>query len=190
MLKGNIQFAHHLIDEVVTNEDVVIDATCGNGHDTVFLSNKVGPDGKVFAFDIQKEALIKTKERALKNNLNNIEYFHASHEKVDQYISSKYVGKVKAAIFNLGYLPGGDKSIVTKPESTINAISKIISYLDVGGIIVLVVYHGHEEGKKEKNHLLTFVKELDQTYYSVLQYQFINQRNNPPFVLAIEKRKD
>jgi hypothetical protein len=97
-------------------------------------------------------------------------------------------GKLAAAVFNLGYLPGGDKQITTLGMSTIEAVNQLLTLMKQGGIIVLVVYHGHEEGKAEKDEVMSFVSEIDQAAAHVLQYQFINQKNSPPFIVAIEKR--
>ncbi len=96
-------------------------------------------------------------------------------------------GHIDAAIFNLGYLPKGDKSIVTKPDTTIQAINSLLSLMSIEGIIVLVIYHGHSEGQIEKHALLDYLSTLDQKHAQVLQYQFLNQRNHAPFICAIEK---
>ena len=98
------------------------------------------------------------------------------------------IGNVDAAIFNLGYLPKGDKSIVTKPETTIQAIESIFKLLSTEGIIVLVIYHGHEEGQIERDELLKYLENFDQSKAHILKYQFINQVNHAPFICAIEKR--
>ena len=105
------------------------------------------------------------------------------------HIPAQYHGHIDAAIFNLGYLPKGNKEIVTKPETTIMAINEIFDILSIEGIIILVIYHGHEEGKVEKEALLEFLQNFDQNKAHILQYQFINQKNNAPFICAIEKRK-
>ena len=97
-------------------------------------------------------------------------------------------GKVKAAIFNLGYLPKGDHSIITKPNTTIDALEQLLEIMSPEGIIVLVIYYGHPGGEHEKDTILEYVHQLDQQKAHVLQYQFLNQQNNPPFIIAIEKR--
>ncbi len=104
------------------------------------------------------------------------------------HIPAQHHGCIDAAIFNLGYLPKGNKEIVTKPETTIMAINEIFDILSIEGIIILVIYHGHEEGKVEKEALLEFLQNFDQNKAHILQYQFINQKNNAPFICAIEKR--
>jgi len=189
LLKGIIPFAHDLLKESVERGETVVDATCGNGNDTLFLSELVGPTGTVYAFDIQKQAIETTRKLMEDNERTNVSLIHDSHELLDQYIDSDLKGKLGGAIFNLGYLPRSDKKVITKGESTIAAIEKLLSYIRIGARVVIVIYHGHEGGEEEKDAVLEFVRALDQTYYAVISYQFINQRNRPPFVVAIEKRK-
>lgn len=185
-LQAIIPFAHNLLERAITTDDIVIDATCGNGNDTLLLSNLVGDSGHVYAFDIQEQAIDTTGKLLRENNRNNVTLIHDSHALIDQYI--KPSTSLAAAVFNLGYLPRSDKTIITKPDSTITAIEKILPLLKKGGILVLVVYAGHPGGMDEKNAVVEFVSQLDQEQYFVLQYGFINLKNEPPFVLAIEKK--
>ena len=177
---------HELLKDCIDLNDAVVDATCGNGHDTLFLSKQIGDEGKVFAVDVQIQAIEKT--RALLKDDQRITYVHDSHANIEKYLQLENIQKIGGAIFNLGYLPGSDKSIITKGESTWTAVEKLLLYLKKGGRIVLVVYHGHDGGKQEKDHLLAHVRQLNQDHFTVLQYQFINQKNNPPFIVAIEKK--
>jgi 16S rRNA C1402 N4-methylase RsmH len=188
-LEGVLPFARTLLRSFCTSGDVVIDATCGNGHDTLFLSKLVGEKGKVFAFDIQANAILNSQQRLADNHAYaNVDFFHASHEKMSELLPETVSGKIAAAIFNLGYLPGSDKSITTNGSSTIQAIEQLLQLLKREGVIVLVIYHGHEEGKREKELVMDYVQSIDQTKAHVLKYDFINQKNDPPFVVAIEKR--
>lgn len=186
LIKGVIQYAHHLLEESVFEGETVIDATCGNGNDTLFLSKLVGDNGNVIGFDIQEGAIDKTSDLLKEHNRTNMTLVHDSHADLYKYVSSE--ATIGGAIFNLGYLPRSDKKIITKPESTIEAIDKMLPLLKPKGMIVLVVYHGHEGGKDEKKEILKHIIELDQNLYSVLRYGFINQKNNPPFILAIQKK--
>ncbi|OIJ11661.1 rRNA methyltransferase [Anaerobacillus arseniciselenatis] len=186
---GILPFARKLLSEAVSTGDITIDGTVGNGHDTLFLAELVGDSGHVYGFDIQEDAINKTRDRLLKNEcLTQTTLSQIGHENALQTIPEKHHGKVAGCIFNLGYLPGGDKTIVTKPNTTLKAITDVFSMLKKEGIIVLVIYHGHEEGKNEKDELLKFVENIDQKEAHVLTYQFINQKNDPPFIIAIEKR--
>lgn len=188
-LDGILPFARSLLKKAIKEGDVAIDCTVGNGHDTVYLATLVGSTGKVIGFDIQETAIQQTTERLHANNLlERVALFKQGHEHMNKVIDQKYVGKIGGAIFNLGYLPGSDKTIVTKPKTTIAAIEQLLDIMATEGVIVLVIYHGHEEGAIERDILLQYVKKLDQQHVHVLQYQFINQKNCPPFIIAIEKR--
>src|SRR5690554_3171937 len=113
-----VEFSHMLLEEHISEGAFVIDATAGNGYDSVFLDSLVGKDGKVYSFDIQKIALKNSRDRLLKNNfLNRVKLIEDGHENFDKYIKEDIDGMV----FNLGYLPGGDKEIITKSKSTITA---------------------------------------------------------------------
>lgn len=184
-----LPFAKQLLQKAVQSGDVVIDATIGNGHDTVFLAELVGKDGKVYGFDIQEDAISATKNRLNEQRLSNwVTLFHCGHEHILERIPQSDYGKVTGAIFNLGYLPGGNKTIVTRPDTTKSAINQLLEIMPPEGMIVVVIYHGHDEGQMERDSLLKFCQQLDQKSAHVLQYQFINQQNNPPFIIAIEKR--
>jgi predicted methyltransferase len=183
-----LPFAKNLLHKAVKPGDIVIDATVGNGHDTVFLAGLVGESGHVFGFDIQEEAIVASKERLTQQSLSaRVTLFHSGHEQLSQLIPYNYHGKVSGTIFNLGYLPGSDKTIVTRPETTIAAIQQLLEIMASEGVIVLVIYHGHNGGAEERDGLLAYCRQLDQKTAHVLQYQFINQQNSPAFIIAIEK---
>ncbi|WP_088103889.1 class I SAM-dependent methyltransferase [Halalkalibacter urbisdiaboli] len=188
-LLGILPFARFLLEQALEPGDIAIDCTAGNGHDTLFLANIVTESGKVYSFDIQEQAIKQTQIKMEENGINNrVCLINQGHETVAQVIPDEEHRKVKAAIFNLGYLPGGDKDIVTRPDSTLQAIQALLTIMPKGGTIVLVIYHGHEEGKNERKEVETFTEALDQRKAHVLKYQFTNQANNPPFIIAIEKR--
>ncbi|MEH7379633.1 class I SAM-dependent methyltransferase [Bacillus sp. JJ1533] len=184
-----LPFARNLLKHAVNEGDYAVDATIGNGHDTAFLASLVGKSGRVFGFDIQKEAVENTTSR-LKDEelLDCVSLFHESHNQMLTTIPTEAHGKIAGAVFNLGYLPGGNKEIVTKPDSTIEAIEQLLSLMKPEGVIVLVVYHGHQEGALERDRLIEYCSTLDQNRAHVLMYRFMNQMNNPPFIIAIEKR--
>ena len=188
-LERILPFARRLLEQAITPGDVVVDATLGNGHDTLFLAKLVGATGKVYGFDIQAQAIKATNTRLANQELiERVSLFRKGHEQMKESIPAEEHGKITGAIFNLGYLPGGDKSIVTRSQSTISAVEQLLEIMSPEGIIVLVIYHGHEEGAVERDDLLTYCQQIDQTKAHVLQYQFINQANQPPFIIAIEKK--
>lgn len=180
-----VEYSHVLLEKNVKQNDYVVDATVGNGHDSKFLAELVGEEGKVYAFDIQQEAINKSRELLKNNNLlSRTELLLDSHANLDEYVS----GEISAAIFNLGYLPGGDKDIITESESTITAVEKVLKKLKQKGIVILVVYSGHSGGEKEKKDLIDYCLNLDYKKYNVLNYKFLNQPGPPPEILAIKKR--
>jgi len=184
-----LPFARTLLETAITPGDIAVDATLGNGHDTLYLAKLVGEGGHVYGFDIQEEAVLNSRKRLVEQDLlNRTTLFTKGHEHISECIPNGHHGKVSTAIFNLGYLPGGDKSIVTKPNTTISAIEQLLTIMKPEAIIVLVIYHGHPEGAVERDKLLEFVRSIDQKKAHVLQYGYINQANNPPFIIAIEKR--
>lgn len=168
----------------IKDGDIVLDATAGNGYDTLILSSLVGPKGRVYGFDIQNIAIELTREFLDENSsLDNVILINDSHEYIDKYINKK----LSFIIYNLGYLPKGDKSIKTNSKSTINSIKKALELLDINGLLVVTVYVGHEGGPEEKEALEDLFLRLDQKSYNVLKYDFINQANDPPILYCIEK---
>nr|WP_153465353.1 class I SAM-dependent methyltransferase [Sediminibacillus terrae] len=188
MVKKVIPFAHDLLRETVKPGEIVVDATCGNGHDTAFLSKLVGDKGTVYALDIQQQAIDRTRLLLEQQRIFNVRLLLADHQYVKTYIPATSHGQIGGAIFNLGYLPGSDKQTITTPESTIGAIRALADIMKPGGLIAIVVYYGHQGGQLEKQELLDHLAGLDQKEFSVLQYAFINQQNNPPFLLALQKK--
>ncbi|MFC6206169.1 class I SAM-dependent methyltransferase [Levilactobacillus tongjiangensis] len=186
-LPNALTYSHTLLTECVGPGATVVDATVGQGHDTIFLANLVGPTGHVIGFDIQQAALDATQQQLALTGLGKQVDLHATgHENVATYLAPET--QVTAAIFNLGYLPGGDKSVITKPNTTLMAIKALLPHLPRGGRIILVVYYGHPGGQTERAAVVDFCEHLPQKTYQVLQYGFINQIHQPPFLLAIERR--
>ena len=178
-MKRPLEMAHDFLAQVITQEDIVVDATMGNGHDTLFLAKLAK---QVYAFDIQEQALEKTSQRLQEAGLTNVELLLQGHETVDQFVR-----EVKAAIFNLGYLPSADKSIITQPQTTLDALDKLCHMLVKGGRIAIMIYYGHEGGDIERDAVMDFVSQLPQQEYTATIYRTLNQINNPPFLVMIEK---
>ncbi len=178
--------SHEYARKVVRNGDTVVDATCGNGHDTLFLAGLVGNTGKVYAFDIQKEALGNTRKMLMDGGMvKRCILIPDGHENMHRYISEP----VKLVMFNLGYRPGGDHSICTTGETTLRAIHAALDLLVVNGLIILVIYHGGDTGFEEPDYLLSKLPELDPKAAAVMMTRFINLPNNPPILVCIEKLK-
>ncbi|MDQ6467538.1 MULTISPECIES: class I SAM-dependent methyltransferase [Exiguobacterium] len=183
-----LPYTKQLLESVIEPGDCVVDMTAGNGHDTQFLAECVGPEGRVLAFDVQAQAIEESTRRLDEAGmLERVDLYHESHIHVGARLSDER-RPVRAGVFNLGYLPGSDKSITTTGEETLEALDALLPVLAPGGLVVLVVYHGHLEGKRERDAVLDYVTALDQQGYAVLQYRFLNQQNHPPFIIAIEKK--
>jgi predicted methyltransferase len=184
ILKNSLSISHELVSKVVQPGDIVVDATMGNGNDTLFLANLVGDLGKVYAFDVQQLALDNTKKRLTDAGLiERAELILEGHQNIGLYAPQG----IKAVMFNLGYLPKGDHNIGTKAETTIAAIESSLRLLCKEGIVMLVIYYGGDSGFDEKNAVMEYFKTLDCKKYSVLVHDFVNQVNCPPIAVCIEK---
>ena len=179
MIKNVIPFVHEMLERTITKDDTTIDATCGNGNDTLYLANLAK---YVYGFDIQDQAIKNTDKLLKENKLCNYKLIRDSHENLDDYITDK----VKAIVFNLGYLPGGDKSFKTASSSTVIAVKKSLDLLCQNGIITLIHYIGHDGGLEEANSVELMVKSLPRNKYKVAKYDFINSEFSP-YVILIEK---
>ena len=179
--KTILNYVHNLIDSYIKKNDIVIDATVGNGKDTLYLCDTV-TNGKVFGFDIQEEAIMRTDKLLLENHKNNYELFQESHEKMDEVLEN-YRGKVSLVLFNLGYLPNGDKRITTNYKTTINAITKALKMIHDKGMILIVIYPGHEKGREESVEIKKFLN--DNNYH---HQEFHNTTNEiAPYLIEILK---
>lgn len=185
VIEKPLEMARKFISTCVSKGDLAVDATAGNGQDTLFLARLVGVNGKVVAFDIQKKAIVNTCRRLrAENMLSRVDLIQEGHERMANYIHRP----VAAMMFNLGYLPGGDHQLITRPHTTLSALKVGLQGLQAGGIVTIVCYTGHGGGKKEKTVLLNYLQGLEQKYYTVLHYAILNQVNDPPSLLVVEKR--
>ncbi|GAW92309.1 tRNA (mnm(5)s(2)U34)-methyltransferase [Calderihabitans maritimus] len=177
--------AQEVVGRVLREGQTAVDATAGNGHDTLFLAKQVGPGGKVYAFDIQQEALDITARRLRSNGIETqVDLIRAGHENMDQYVKEP----VQAAMFNLGYLPGGDHRCITRPDSTVRAIGKAMELLQPGGIITIVIYTGHPGGREEAEAVEKMAREIPQEAWDVVRLDFPNRINFPPYLIIIQRR--
>ncbi len=187
LLDNALQHSQELMARALKPGDRALDATAGNGKDTLHLARLIGPAGQVVAVDIQKQALENTQNLLKKENLiNRVQLIEGNHARIDELTT----GTFQVAVFNLGYLPGGDHEIITGPDTTLRGLKKIMPMISPGGVITVVAYHGHPGGKNELTALEKFLPVLDQKKVAVLQYSFINQAGNPPVLFALEVLKD
>ncbi len=183
-LRGAVALSHFFLEERVKPGDRVADATCGNGHDTLFLARLVGPGGKVWAFDLQEQALANT--RLLLDEagcLAQTELVAAGHERLAEFVGEP----LKAVIFNLGYLPGGDKNFVTRPEQTLAALDRAAHLLLPGGIITVCVYTGHPGGAAEGEAVEQWAAGLAPAEFNAWVSRQLNRPASAPYVVIIDK---
>lgn len=171
-----IDLAHSFWKELIQPGDTACDATCGNGHDSLFLSSL--PLKHLYLFDIQKEAIEKTSAR-LKEATTPHTLHHASHDTMEQYIKEE----LALIVYNLGYLPGSDKSIKTLPETTLQSIEAGMRLLKKGGVISITCYPGHPEGLLEEEMLLEWSRKLPTATWCVSSFKFLNRHASPSLLL-------
>lgn len=175
-----------LLSEHIGNGSTVADFTMGNGNDTLWLSKAVGVGGKVYAFDIQAAAIANTKALLEKEGCeNNYTLIKASHHLLKDYISEQLDG----GIFNLGFLPGGDKGLTTLRETTLPAIKDALSLIKSGGCLMIAVYPGHEEGRLEGELICKTLSEYDQRHLSAYRFNVLNAPEAPYFIYVEINKK-
>jgi predicted methyltransferase len=185
---GNVVNVYRaLIKSHLTSGMTVMDATCGNGYDTRFLCDIVGNDGYIFAMDLQAEAIEATASRCMTDGSlpDNIELIHDSHERMDHYVQPE---TLDAAVFNLGYLPGGNKAVTTDAASTSSAVLKALACLKHGGLLYILCYVGHSEGVLEYEMLTEMLHMIPQSEADVMTVAFANQSGKPPVMCVVEKK--
>ncbi len=177
--------AHEVVAEVLQEGDTVVDATLGNGHDTLFLAGCVGSSGMVFGFDIQQAAISSTAERLEAAGVDRYCYQLKceSHAEIGRYVT----GSIRAAMFNLGYLPGGDKTKITQSRSTIAGLSTAGSLLSGGGVLTVMCYPGHDGGADEVAKVNEFVHALDIDQWSVSLYLRREATDESPYLWVVNK---
>lgn len=183
-LGSAVHLAQLLISESVREGGTAVDATAGNGKDTLFLARLAGSEGTVYAFDIQEEALQTTRSLLEKAGLaGRVTFIHAGHEEMERWVP----GPVDAVIFNLGYLPGGDHALVTRSDTTARALRSALDLLRPGGRVGLVIYTGHPGGREECHRVEGLASSLDGNLYRVIRIHFLNRAADAPVVIVIEK---
>lgn len=176
-----------LIAAAVKPGETVVDATAGNGHDTLFLAGLVGDTGRVIAFDIQEQALVSTGKLLEKAGMaERCTLVNQGHEHITAVVGQAQIATI---MFNLGYLPRGDHALVTQAETTKRAVLDGLQLLRIGGLLSIVVYPGHDGGAEEADMVEQITSSLDQNTFAVLKLDFINRKNNSPFLFLIEREK-
>jgi tRNA A58 N-methylase Trm61 len=176
--------SHLLLLRSVHAGDVVVDATCGYGHDTLFLARLVGSEGKVWAFDVQEDALAAA-ENLLREGgcLPWVRLVHSGHERIAEYVREA----VRAVVFNLGFLPGRDEGVVTRPETTLAALEQAAELLLPGGIITIAIYTGHPGGAEEAAGVEKWAAKLPFRTFNAWQSRQLNRSAAAPYLVLVEK---
>ena len=182
LISSAIEVAHSLLRNRLATAQTIVDATAGNGGDTLFLAENSPTTAKIYAFDIQAEALAATKEHT-KRYAAKINCILDSHAAVDAYVG----GEIDAAIFNLGYLPGGSHAVTTDKTSTLTAVQKMLEKLSLNGVLIIVAYPGHTAGCMEKQALETYFEDLPMQRFTVGCYKLLNHGLRAPNLYVIEK---
>lgn len=179
------EWCRRMVEGHIQEGAFCIDATMGNGNDTEYLCRQAGITGKVYAFDIQAEAVEHTRAR-LEEGLPycNYQLFRESHSNMNIYAEA---GTVDCIMFNLGYLPGGDHQIATKAETTICALEQGLELLKKNGMMSVCIYSGGDSGFDERDAVLDWLKQLDSRKYLVMMTQYYNRPNNPPIPVFVVK---
>ena len=180
--------AHDLIRGSVRPGDIVVDATVGNGHDTMFLAEQVGLSGHIYGFDIQQAAIGSTLDKFRKTAFSEcLTLIHASHAEMDTKIPAHHHGNISAIMFNLGYLPGGDKRIITQTDSTLTALAIASRILAVNGIITLLAYPGHPGGDLETERVKNGCGQLDSEQFAVSTVYSTEHKDSAPRLFVVRK---
>ncbi len=168
-MKPLTQLAHEAVAKVLKPGDIAIDLTAGNGHDTLFLASCVGLTGHVYAFDIQASAIEATKKLLDQHSLESCaSLYHETHAKWFAFVPLEHKNQIKVAMMNLGYLPGGDKLIVTQQASTRAAIRAVLECLQPGGVLSILAYTGHPGGQSEADAVHDIVRDLDTARFEII----------------------
>ncbi|MGN0628027.1 MAG: class I SAM-dependent methyltransferase [Oscillospiraceae bacterium] len=182
-----IDIVHKMLKARIKPGDFCIDATAGNGHDTVFLCELVGSGGKVLAMDIQQSAVDSTRENLAEHGFSELaEVICMSHSEMDRLAAHE---SADCVVFNFGWLPGGDHDIFTRAETSVPAIEKAIDILKPGGLLSLCLYYGRNNGYSERDAILEYLAGLDSRRYAVMKCDFLNRKNDPPFPIFVVKEK-
>ncbi len=178
--------AHEIVLSHLQPGDVAIDATAGNGFDTLFLAEAVEDAGLVFAFDVQPAAIEQAAARLEDAGQTNVQLLLQSHAEMANHIPAEYHGRIAAVMFNLGYLPGSDKSFLTEPETTRSAILSALCLLRAEGVLSVLAYTGHPGGLEEAAEVMQLFQSLSPEEFTVEIH--IPNRPQAPQLFVVTRR--
>ncbi len=177
-----LKLAHRMLEEVIRPGDRVIDATLGNGHDALFLAKLVSPNGRIYGFDVQELAIESTRKRLMAAEIGEsvFELHGIGHERLDEFVKEP----VKAVVFNLGYLPSADKSVITASDTTLQALEKAKDLIAVNGLLSVMCYPGHKGGDAEAEAVTSWFRDLENRSWNVIKHQKLNVSSDAPFLIT------
>ena len=174
------------IEAALFDGALAVDATVGNGYDTLFLAHRVGPKGKVLGFDVQKGALAGAREMLkFVGSLDRVSFIHDSHSRLANYLPAE--AAIQGAMFNLGYLPRGNRQIMTRPDTTVMALRGVLANLAARGRITILVYRGHEEGILEYVEVRKFLEQLSDDEWIIEEFASTSDSPTAPRLFRVQK---
>lgn len=185
MIRQLTAFVHSIAGLYLREGMNVVDATVGNGHDALYLCQSLRHSGHLYGFDIQSTAIQTTAARLREQGYENFTLFNTSHSNMIEMLGAR---AIDFFIYNLGYLPNGDKEVTTQWESTVSSLNQATEMLKLGGIIMVIVYPGHDSGEIEATMLETWGSALNPQVYHVMKLAYLNQYKDAPYGLIIEKK--
>lgn len=179
MISSHIEFTHQIWAKLLKRGDIAIDATCGNGLDSLFIAKQ---GAVLYALDIQEEAIAKTKE--LLKEFEDVTFVLGCHSSFPPTIEK---GSCTLIVYNLGYLPGGNKEFTTMHTTTMQSLNAALELVKPNGLISITCYPGHPEGLIEESILVEWAKMLERKQWNVSFHQWLN-RKKAPSVLLLQKQ--
>lgn len=183
------QFAHERLTRILRPGDLAVDATVGNGHDTLHLADQVGSGGRVIGFDIQADAIQSTSRRLQQAGLSErVVLRHSGHQHLSSIVTDVEGSRRPTAItFNLGYLPGGDKGVTTLPETTCAGIEQALEMLSSGGTLSILAYRGHPGGQTETAAVESLLQRMNPTRYQLTKETAPDNPNKSPVLFLVTR---
>lgn len=178
---GILQLAKDRLAQNANPQGTYIDFTMGRGRDTLFLCG-LASEGRVYAFDIQPSAIDQTAALLSQNDIHNATLILDSHDRFADYVP----GEIDGGLFNLGFLPGGDRSVTTQRGSTVAAVKQAMQALKRGGALGVAVYPGHEEGRLEGETLQSYFAGVDKKEFDIFIYRLLNVPDSP-YMMVVER---
>lgn len=184
LLRGPVPLTHLLLPVFLHEGDCAVDATCGNGHDTLQLARLVGDTGHVWGFDLQQQAITATASRLAQSGMmERVTLLQTGHEELNIFVKTP----IQVVLFNLGYLPGGERTIITRPETTVSALKQSLELLAAGGVIMITIYQGHNGSQEEQAAVESWGASLKMGSYNCWRMSQANATPDAPYLMMIQK---